>query len=47
MLLLDPHPDVLSHSQDMASNQFAKLCKDSKLINDRVKKADIDIIFSR
>lgn len=32
---------------DMASNQFAKLCRDSTLINDRVRKADIDIIFAR
>lgn len=37
-----------SRHEDMASNQFAKLCKDSGLINGKtVTKAAVDIIFAR
>jgi hypothetical protein len=33
--------------QDMGSSQFMKLCKDARLMNARVRKADIDLIYSR
>ncbi len=35
-------------SEEMLSHQFAKLCKDAKLINNKnLTKADVDIIYHR